>query len=100
MVELGAAVAQTAIETAAATPGDDDAALLRLGVLEFLRAYAESIHTESDEEPLVRAYQDWLKTAVELYSTGDESLVPKYMRRGEALRSELERAATPDRDGA
>ena len=93
LVEVGAASAQAAVETAAASGGDPDAAVMRVGVLEFLRVHASRVEAEAEDAKLVDAYRSWLEIAVEIYSTGDEALVPEYTRRGALLSAELELAA-------
>jgi hypothetical protein len=91
MVKIGALAANAVIDLAADTE-DGEVAGLRLGLLEFLRLHAANIK-ETDEVPeLLGAYRDWLRTAVDLYSTGDLSLLREYMRRGALLRAELELA--------
>lgn len=100
MIEVGAATAKAAIQTAAESGGDSDAALMRVGVLEFLRAYAERLPRKGAPEPLLAAYQAWLDMAVRLFSEGDESLVDEYMNRVDALAAELDRAlASADAPG-
>lgn len=89
MIEVGAATAQVAIQTAADSGGDADAALLRVGVLEFLRAYAARFTPNGGEESVLAAYKDWLDVAVRLYSQGDESLVDEFIERAETLAGEL-----------
>jgi hypothetical protein len=93
IVEVGAATAQAAINTAARSGGDPDAALLRVGVLEFLRVHASRVSAPPDDRDLVDAYRDWLETAVALYSAGDEAKVREYMRQGAILAAEIALAA-------
>lgn len=88
-VRAGALMADAVIDIAADTT-DHDVATVRVGVLEFLRVHAARIEAAPDEAELVQAYRDWLDVAVELYSTGEYSLVRDYLRRGALLRAELD----------
>ena len=92
LVQVSFASAQAAIDTASAVPGDADAAVMRVGVLEFLRVHASRVEAERDDARLVNSYRAWLEIAVEVYSSGKEDLVPEYMRRGGLLTAELELA--------
>jgi D-alanyl-D-alanine dipeptidase len=94
MVELGAMTAQAAVQTAVGS-GDRDATLVRLALLEMLRTYASRVEAEGEEAELLQAYRDWLATAIEFFSTGDDALVPEYMRQGEALGVALDAALAP-----
>jgi hypothetical protein len=88
MVKIGALTANAAIDLAADTE-DGKVAGMRLGLLEFLRLHAAEIPDTPQSHDLLAAYRDWLQTAVDLYSTGDLSLIRDYMRRGALLRAEL-----------
>ncbi len=90
MIKVGAWTAQAVIEAASEQVGNTDAAALRVGVLEFLRVYADQAAPDESDLPLLTAYRDWLDTAVALYSSGDESKVREYARRGALVSAELE----------
>lgn len=90
LVQVGTATAQASIDMAARTPGDPDAGALRAGLLEFLRVHATEVSADPGTENLLDAYRAWLETAVNLYSTGDESQVREFMRRGALLGAEYD----------
>jgi hypothetical protein len=92
LVQVSFASAKAAIDTATAVPGDPDAAVIRVGVLEFLRVHASRVQAKGDDAKLVDAYRAWLEIAVEVYGTGKEDLVPEYMRGAGLLTAELELA--------
>jgi hypothetical protein len=92
LIEVSFASAKTAIDASTAMPGDLDAAVLRVGVLEFLRVHASRVQANGGDAKLVDAYRSWLDSAVEVYATGKEDLVPEYMRRAGLLTAELELA--------
>lgn len=90
MVRVGTTAARTAIDTAAAAAGDQDAALMRVTVLEFLRAYADRLTADAGAEDLLAAYRAWLAAAVAFYASGDPDQVPVYTRAGALLDAEVE----------
>jgi hypothetical protein len=92
LVEVSVASAQAAVNTATAAAGDPDAAVMRIGILEFLRVHASRVEAEGDDARLIGAYRGWLEIAVEVYSIGNEDLIPEYMRRAGLLSAELELA--------
>jgi hypothetical protein len=94
VVDTGTATAQAAIDGASRAPGDKDAALLRVGVLDLLHTHAHGLEAEGgDDAALTKAYQDWLDVALALYTTGDEALVDEYMRRASDLQARMDKAA-------
>jgi hypothetical protein len=93
VVQLGAGTARRTIATGEESPGDEDAALLRVAVLEFLRAYADRLSADPGTEDLFAAYRGWLTEAVALYSTGAPERIAPYMRAGALLDAELELAS-------
>jgi len=100
IADMGTTVAQAAIDTAAAAGGDRDTLLLRVGVLEFLKAHAEPLTATGDDARLLDAYRSWLEVAIVIYSTGDEDLVAEYTRRAEALQALMDDAAARAGDAA
>jgi hypothetical protein len=90
MVDVGAAAAQAVI---AATTVDPDAAALRVGVLEFLRVYANDVPPTPEFTDLLTAYREWLDVAVALYSTGDETKVREFVRSRAVLGAEMDLVA-------
>ena len=92
LVQVSVASAQAAINTASAWPDDADATVMRVGVLEFLRAHASRVEAQGDDVMLIASYREWLEIAVAVYSTGKEEYIPEYMRRAGLLTAELELA--------
>lgn len=92
LIEVSAASAKAAIDTASVEPPDTDAAIIRVGVLEFLRLHASRVEAQGDDADLLKAYSAWLDMAVEVFSTGREELVPDYMRSAGLFTAELELA--------
>jgi len=93
VVQLGTGTARRAIATGEESSGDQDAALLRVAVLEFLRAYADRLSADPGTEDLIGAYRVWLTEAVALYSAGAPERIAPYMRAGALLDAELELAS-------
>ncbi|MGH3645825.1 MAG: hypothetical protein ACRDTM_01385 [Micromonosporaceae bacterium] len=93
LVEVGAAAAQAAIRVATGSDGDSDAGALCVGLLEFLRVHAVEVAEGGEYPDLLDAYREWLEITVEMYSTGDESKVREYTRRGAILGAEIDLAS-------
>ncbi|MBM7046598.1 MULTISPECIES: hypothetical protein [Rhizobium] len=94
LIEVSVASAKAAIDTASTPPSDADAdaAIMRFGVLEFLRVHALSVEAQGNDADLLKAYRAWLETAVGVFSTGRQDLVPDYMRSAGLFTAELELA--------
>ena len=92
LIRVGAACAQAAVDTEAHNELGADATALRVGVLEFLRLYAGRLEAPAGDPHLLGAYQAWLEIAVALYSSGNQELVPDYVRRGSLLTAEFDLA--------
>lgn len=91
LIEVSAASARAAIDTASADP-DPDAIVMRVGVLEFLRLHASRVEAQGDDAELLQAYREWLDMAAGMFSTGREDLVREYMRSAGVFSAELELA--------
>ena len=61
-------------------------------MLAFLHSHASQVDADPDAGDLLIAYREWLDTAIELFSTGDEARIRDYMRRGAVLGAEMEMA--------
>ncbi len=92
LIEVSAASARAAIDTASANPSDGDAAVMRVGILEYVRLHASRIEAKGDDAELLKAYRAWLDTAVDVFSTGQEELIPDYLRSGALFAAELQLA--------
>lgn len=100
LVTVGAATADAAI-AAASSDNDVDAAVLRAGVLVFLRAHAAEIAPEAataEDAELLQAYQEWLETAVQYFGDGDAKQIREYTRRAALLSAELNLATRRARE--
>jgi len=96
MVQVGTMAAQSAIDVAAQSVADIDAAALRVGVLAFLHSHAAQTTAEPGFENLLDAYRAWLATATSLYSTGDETKIREYMHHRAILGAEMDIAVSAD----
>jgi hypothetical protein len=92
LIRVGAACAQAAVDAEAHSEPGADATVLRLGVLEFLRLHAGRLEAAAGDRDLLDAYQAWLEIAVAFYSSGNQELVPDYVRRGSLLTAEFDLA--------
>lgn len=94
VVDVGTATAQACIDAVAEAGADRDAIVMRVGVLEFLKAHVADVWATGEEAALLDAYRAWLDIAIAVYSTGDESLVDAYETRARALQQAMERAGS------
>jgi oligoendopeptidase F len=103
-VQVGATTAQAAIDAVEQFGADANTLLLRLGVVKLLNIQQEDLNAETEEEPLLNAYRNWIDVALRYYAPDPDADLREYVQASAMLSAELRiaslRQPSPGDDGA
>lgn len=89
LVQVGASTLQAVIDGMEKFGVDEDTLTTRLSVAQLLHLQANEATAETEDEPLLTAYRDWLNAAIAQYTPQAQASDREYVRSAAIMMAEV-----------